>query len=233
LRLLGCLFLVGHFKNMAAIETFEKELLALIGKPTDLRPFVCNGSPLQCQAFIVGFNPATALAADFWQFWHPGHGFDKAAWFAAYVKERQLRPLKPGKTRRNTISNTRRVIEWVLEGVSPVTCLETNIYASPTEQAVDLASKQRVTAPFDFLLSTINPRVIVVHGADAAAHIQSKSVRARIITVSHFSRGWSQVAARSLGQQIRSECNAQQGAPAAPRPQSALVSESSAPGAVG
>ena len=200
---------------MAPIENFEKELLALIGKPTELRPFVCNGSPLQCQAFIVGFNPSTTLAADFWQFWHPGHGCGKKAWFAAYLKERKLRPLRPGKTRRNTISNSRRVIEWVLEGASPVTCLETNLYALPTEQAVDLASKLRVTAPFDFLLSRINPRVIVVHGADAAAYIKSKRLCGGIITVSHFSRGWSEEKARSLGQQIRAECNAQQGTPPA------------------
>jgi hypothetical protein len=196
---------------MVNLETFEKELLTLVGKPTDLRPFVCDGSPLQCEAFIVGFNPATTIEEDFWQFWRPGYGFDKAAWFATYLKERQCRHIEKPKTRRNAVSNTRRVIEWVVEDASPIRCLETNIYSSPTEQADSLESKQRVTAIFDFLLATISPLVIITHGADAAKHIHGKGTHARILTVSHFSRGWSQVAARSLGRQIRNECSLQEG----------------------
>lgn len=199
---------------MAAIADFERELVALIGRPTDLRPFVCNGSPLDCEAFIVGFNPATTMSADFWQFWRSGRGFDKAAWFSAYLKDRQDRPLSPGKTRRNAISNTRRVIDWILEGASPVRCLETNIYSAPTEQAADLVSKQRVTAPVDFLLAKLRPRVIVVHGDDAARHIQNQGLAARTICVSHFSRGWSQTSARELGEKIKRECKAQRGAQA-------------------
>lgn len=200
--------------NIVNITNFERELADLIGRPTDLRPFVCDGSPLECEAFIVGFNPATTMSADFWQFWRSGHGFDKSAWFSAYKKDRQDRPLKPGKKRRNAISNTRRVIEWLLEEANPVRCLETNIYSAPTEQAVDLASVQRVTAPVDFLLANIKPRVIVAHGDDAVRHIHSKRLSGRIINVSHFSRGWSQASARELGQQIKRECNAQQGAQA-------------------
>jgi hypothetical protein len=196
---------VGHKTKMADLEAFERELVALIGRPTDFRPFVCADSPLECSAFIVGFNPATTLTKDFWHFWRSGDGFDKAAWFEEYKRERNLRPIRPGKTRRNAISNTRRVIEWVIEEASPVRCLETNIYSVPTEQAADLSQKQRATAPFDFLLAKINPRVIVVHGVDAAGHIRSKNLRARVVAVSHFSRGWSQAKARSLGQQIRRE----------------------------
>lgn len=190
---------------MPDLDVFEKELLVLIGKPTDLRPFVCAGSPLQCCVFIVGFNPATTLAADFWNFWRSDHGFDKEAWFEEYKNERQLRPLRPGKTRRNSVSNTRRVIEWVTEEASPVRCLETNIYSKPTEQAANLAVRQRATAPFDFLLAKIKPRVIVAHGADAAEYIRSRNLCAHVLTVSHFSRGWSQECARSLGRQIKRE----------------------------
>lgn len=188
---------------MTDLVAFESELLTIIGRPTDLRPFVCVDSPLRCNIFIVGFNPATTLAADFWHFWRSGSGFDKAAWFEEYKRERQLRPLKPGKTRRNAVSSTRRVIEWVIEAARPAQCLETNIYSTPTEQAVDLALKQRATAPFDFLVRKINPSVIVAHGLDAAAHVRGKNPSAHVVTVSHFSRGWSQAKARSLGQQIR------------------------------
>lgn len=101
---------------MQELEKFGDRLAALIGAPTDLRPFVCDGSPLTCDVFIVGFNPATTMSADFWQFWRPGVGFNKVAWFDAYKEDRQLKPLKPGKTRRNAVSTTRRVMDFVLAG---------------------------------------------------------------------------------------------------------------------
>ncbi len=44
---------------------FELQLSDLIGRPTDLRPFVCEGSPLSCDIFLVGFNPATTMETDF------------------------------------------------------------------------------------------------------------------------------------------------------------------------
>ena len=193
---------------MIALDTFELDLTALIGKPTELRPFVCEGSPFQHRAFIVGFNPATEMSADFWSFWRPGYGFDKAAWLAAYLKDRRERPLKPGKTRRPAVSNTRRVIDWIAQEAKPVQCLETNIYAAPTEQASDLGHARRLTAPFDFLLDSVKPNVIVVHGNDAAAHLQTMHVAAHVIVVPHFSRGWSQAKARALGSEISSVCDA-------------------------
>jgi len=190
------------------LEVFQRELTALIGRPTDLRPFVCDGSPLECRAFIVGFNPASASEVDFWDFWTP-NGFDKAAWFENYLRERRDRPLKPGKTRRNPISNTRRVIEWILAEASPVKCLETNIYSAATEEAADLPARQRSTAPFDFLLKTIKPSVIVAHGNDAVAHVNAiTALGAQVISLPHLSRGWSEARARDVGRQIASQARA-------------------------
>jgi hypothetical protein len=94
---------------MNKLSQFESELGALIGRPSHLRPFVCNGSPLESGVFIIGFNPATEMRGDFWDYWRSEYGFDKTAWFKAYMEERQVRPLKPGKTRRAQVSNTRRV----------------------------------------------------------------------------------------------------------------------------
>lgn len=199
---------LGIVSNMTALEKFEQDLAAIIGNPTDLRPFVCDGSPLNCKAFIVGFNPATEMTADFWSFWRYGFGFDKSAWFAEYLKDRQSRPLTPGKTRRPAVSNSRRVIDWILEEANPVHCLETNIYASPTEQATELVAARRLTTTIDFLLESIKPDVVIVHGKDATLHLQEKRIAAHVISVPHFSRGWSQSDARALGQQIRSKCDA-------------------------
>ncbi|MGB4913629.1 MAG: hypothetical protein WBO95_16175, partial [Candidatus Dechloromonas phosphoritropha] len=178
--------------------------------PTGLRPFVCDGSPRECQAFSVGFNPATTLSADFWEFWRTDYGFDKAAWLEAYKKDRQDRPLRPKQKRRNLISTTRRVLDWMSEAASPIRCLETNIYSAPTEQAADLAFHCRVTTPFDFLLAALRPNIIVAHGDDAVAYLQQMKLSAQVIPVSHLSRGWSREAAAALGQKVKTACaNAQ------------------------
>ncbi|MBC3909660.1 hypothetical protein [Undibacterium umbellatum] len=190
---------------MTTLEKFEIELKNLIEKPTGLRPFVCNGSPLECKVFIVGFNPASSMSTDFWNFWTTQEGFDKSKWFEEYKKERQLSPLRPGKKRRNTVSNSRRVIEWVLEGASTLQCLETNIYARATEQAADLKTELRIATNFDFLVKKIKPLIIVTHGRDAESHIQSTATTAKIISVPHFSRGWSKEKALALGLRINTE----------------------------
>ena len=55
--------------------------------------------------------------------------------------------------------------------------LETNIYAAATEEFRDLDRQKQLTASFDFLLDTIKPAVIVVHGADAISNILQKGLQ--------------------------------------------------------
>ncbi len=188
------------------LQQFSDSLKAIIGDDNNLRPFVCEGSPLECQAFIVGFNPATELKEPFWTFWEPQYGFNKADWLKHYKQERQEKPLAPGKTKRNVISNTRRVIEWITDAATPVQCLETNLYALATAQAKELPAQHRSTALFDFLLSEIRPKVLLLHGKDAEQHLKKLSTSAQVIAVPHLSRGWSEVKAKELGRQIRDAC---------------------------
>ena len=193
-------------KSMNHLEQFETQLANLIGCPSKQRPFICDGSPLTCQVFLVGANPATEIEEDFWTFWQTGTGFDKQAWMTTYLKERKMRPLKPGKTRRATVSNTRRVLEWITESAAPLRCLETNIYAAATPTIAELSSARRMTDPFQFLLDSIRPRLIVAHGRDAEACLQRLAPNAEVLYVDHFSRGWSEVKARHLGEQLKAIC---------------------------
>jgi len=200
------LFVSHQIMKTDQLKKFEESLLSLIGKPTHLRPFVCDGSPLECSVFIIGFNPATTMTEDFWSFWQSDYGFNKTLWFKAYKNDRLTQPLKPGKKRRNSISNTRRILEWILEEALPIKCLETNIYAAPSKQAIDLSINNKVTAPFNFLLETIKPKIIIAHGQDATDYIKSINLPVQTIFVKHLSRGWSQESARKLGCQIKSLC---------------------------
>lgn len=194
--------------NVSTLAEFQQQIEAIIGRPSDQRPFVCDGSPLDCRVFIVGLNPASASERDFWEFWNFETGFDKRAWFESYLAERAQRPLKPGKSRRNPISNTRRVLEWVISSAVDTHILETNIYAAATEDANDLTCNMRCSRPFDFLIETLKPQLVVTHGKDAADHMRIAHAGVRTIAVKHFSRGWSQQAARDLGLSIAREVDA-------------------------
>ena len=182
------------------LDSFEKELRALIGRPTTLRPFVCDGSPLTCTVFLVGLNPATSLNTDFWSFWESGRGFAKARWYESYLADRADKPLKPGKKIRLKVSPTRRNIDAFVEGAGDVRVLETNIYASASADLRSLEHKDRETTPFEFLLESIRPKVIVVHGKPAIEEITRLNFPSRVIAAdSHFSRGTSKETARKLG----------------------------------
>ena len=185
------------------LSDFSRGLASLIGKPTDLRPFVCEGSPLSCEAFLVGINPASEMSIDFWDFWSDSYGFDKRKWFDRYIVERGNRLLKPGRKRRNQISNTRRVIEWILEEARPIRCLETNIYAKASEQASDLDDRSRSTEPFFYLLQQVAPKLVIAHGKPATQYLQDLSLQCGLWCEDHFSRCWSEENARRLGLRIR------------------------------
>jgi hypothetical protein len=90
------------------------------------RPFVCDGDPYKCKAFLVGYNPASQVP--FWPFWSDATGFDKSVWFDCYRLYRMAEPLKEGRTRRQPISSTRQRIEWIIDAAKPVQVLETNLY---------------------------------------------------------------------------------------------------------
>lgn len=182
------------------LQGFEEELAARIGRPTDLRPFVCEGSPLSCDIFLVGFNPATTMQADFWEFWRPGYGYEKVAWFQRYLEERAAKPLKPGKTRRLPISPTRRNMESFVEGAAGVRVLETNIFAAASDDMKSLDLANREIAPFRFLLEVIRPKVIVVHGKPAVEAIRKFDTQAKVIAADHhFSRKTTKEKARNYG----------------------------------
>jgi hypothetical protein len=186
------------------LEEFEKQLAELLGRPTDLSPFVCDGSPLECQIFLVGFNPAAEMDTDFWAFWQPGRGYDKAAWYSRYKTDRAARPLKRGKGL--AVTPTRRNIDAFLEGAGSVRVLETNIYSGPSTDMRNLDVGGRESAPFHFLLEAIRPKVVVTHGREANDLMSRLYFGGRVMPFQHFSRGVSRDAARALGEQAARAC---------------------------
>jgi hypothetical protein len=201
------------------LRMFRDRLAALMGDSADGRPFVCDGDPYACRAFVIGINPASSVP--FWPFWDDEAGFDRARWHACYLARRAAEPLRPGRVRRLPISPTRRTLGWIAEAASPVRILETNLYVEPTPEAAALATSRRHTRVLEFLLEEIRPQAVLLHGREVAEQfqeifscrvgtdfvettIQGRSIR--LAATRHLSRGVSRVTAERLGEAIRDAC---------------------------
>jgi hypothetical protein len=183
------------------LSSFEIQLRDLLGASTTLRPFVCDGNPLTCRAFIVGTNPATSLANDFWSFWNSESGFQSELWLERYREARAVQTTATGR-RKRPVSNTRQRMEWLAAEAAPVRILETNLYATATASAAELSASHRQAHVFRWLLSTIRPKVIVAHGCEAWRAVDELDVDAEVLKVKHLSRA-SRACAVSTGREVR------------------------------
>jgi len=191
---------------------FDAQLRAVVGSDEEARPFVCDGSPLDCEAFIVGANPATAVP--FWPYWDASYGFRKGDWLRDYERAREGR----GKRGR---SPTRSRIERIVRAALPVRCLETNVYAKPSASLAGLRRDDRQAHAFEFLLASVRPRVLLVHGEEARAYLRAArgvdlvvgrpswlSVggdRVRVLPTHHLAYQWSYERADEAGRWIAEE----------------------------
>lgn len=137
---------------MQELIEFRERLQPLISGDTS-RPFVCDGNPLDCRFFVVGFNPATTVGRDFWQYWSDETGFDKHDFMRDYRRVRKL-------------SGARPRIEAIVEQLPANWSLETNICSIPTKRASELAPGDRRTAIFQFLFEAIRPELVFAHSND-------------------------------------------------------------------
>jgi uracil-DNA glycosylase len=154
-------------------------------KPGEFRPFVCQGDPLKCKIFIVGYNPRTKMEEDFWSFWDVAEGFNFKAWLKAYHR-----------VRCGTNSNTRENINAI--GAAVRDCkgpkiLERNLYPITAETKRELKKKLKTTASSTAVLETlikcIGPKVIIAHGKESCGWIVERSPTGMIIIPSpHLSK---------------------------------------------
>ena len=174
-------------------ELFTKTISDLLARDPSARPFVCDGSPLECVVFIVGTNPATKMERSFKAFWDPDGGFNKSAWLDEYERLRE----EEGKRRR---SPSRNIIEKIVGAAPGVGYLETNVFSTPTANEAELKGlpamqslqdrvDELMRAPrrlstkrdaalgpgnaafFEFLVDLIRPRVMIVHGSTACREV--------------------------------------------------------------
>jgi len=140
---------------------------------TDIRPFVCDGSPLQCNTFLIGTNPASTVS---WhQFWDAeAVTFDKWSWFESYKSERMVKKIAQGKNNAREVSPTRKRIDLFVTEAASLRILETNVFSISTPSEKDLRLTDRRPEIFEFLLQTIKPGVMFVHGGVAISFLKNR-----------------------------------------------------------
>ena len=200
---------------------FENNLREMLSNYVKPRPLICEGNPLECEIFIVGINPATEMQKEFWTFWSEKNGFKKPEWLESYILERKLKPLKPNKIRQNKLSNTRQRIEWIIDSIKPVKVLETNLFVKVTPTANELKTEDRDSSIFEFLLKTIKPKIIFIHGNEVIKYFEKHyhikvvkneiktfdilGTKTNILGMNHLSRGWSKQKSIELSELLKFE----------------------------
>lgn len=203
------------------MNDFESGLREILINHDKARPLICEGNPLVCEVFIVGINAATEMENDFWSFWSTDKGFNKEEWLNFYTIERESAPLKLGKTRRNKLSSTRQRIEWLVETIKPIRTLETNLFVKATPTANELKKEDRKSLVFEYLLKTIQPKLILIHGNEVIDCFEKLcdekimkhkfidvtlfGLKTKVLAINHLSRGWSKQNSIKLGEKIKSE----------------------------
>ena len=147
---------------MADLREFKAGLDAYLAKDAYARPFVCEGSPLDCRSFIVGLNAATRLSTRFSCYWSDSVGFDRGKFECDY---RKMRP--------QTGRGNRPRIEVIAKEIAP--CLETNLYAIPTSKAVQLTEENRRNPVICYLFRIIKPELVFVHSNEPIHFFEEKT----------------------------------------------------------
>jgi hypothetical protein len=147
---------------------FKNVLKDLTNSDPTLRPFICDGNPVDSKIFIVGINPATQMKSSFWDYYQ-GEKFNKTKWLDDYIKHRK----EKGKTK--TLSPTRSKIEKLVQNsFAEYQCLETNVYSKPSSNMKDLGDKDKNTDIFNFLIRSVKPKALFIHGKDPAEFIKNE-----------------------------------------------------------
>lgn len=122
----------------------------------------------------MGTNPASTVTwTPFWD--RENEVFDKPGWLKIYEAERAEQKRNSGKTHFRTQSPTRSRIELLVNTIGgPNRVLETNLYAVSTPSEKNLKPADRVSLVFEFLLQTIKPKALFIHGDTAASYFRER-----------------------------------------------------------
>jgi hypothetical protein len=140
----------------------EREIRNYIGSyRAGSRPFLCEGSPIGCEVFLIGLNPA--VAADWWSCWNHETGFDRKKWIRNFEKELSNGRNIPG-------AKTRLRIELLRNQILPYRVLDMNLYHIRSDNLSKLKKSDKKKDFCDCLIKKISPKLIFLHGKQVVEH---------------------------------------------------------------
>lgn len=154
-----------------SLTQFRKQLVAKIEEvglaDRQIRPFVCTGSPLDCEIMMVGFNPSRdmGLATFDERIWSDKTGFDREQFveYYDYVGYQQ----GESKWRRNHMFQ-----QNLIDELPDYPVLETYLYSAINSRKSALSNEYRTTAIFDWLVKVIKPKLIVTQNSDVIKYFE-------------------------------------------------------------
>jgi len=144
---------------MSSLEDIDRRIRQLLRQDAPSIPFLCQGSPIGCDVAVVGINPGSDTP--FWPYWNVETGCNKSGWLADY------------RRRKGRLYPTRDRIETLCKVLAPLKCLELNLYPYYSPNEASLGKEHQNTALLDFMLKTVRPRVLFVHGNTPIKHLSS------------------------------------------------------------
>ncbi len=201
---------------MVTINEIDANIRRLTGEHPEARPFLCEGSPIGAEVFLVGINPGTSTP--FWPYWRLPYGCYKNEWIQAYLKSHKRFKI------------TRARIERLVAVLDQVKYLETNVYFRYTPDADSLPKDLRDIAVFRYLFQTLKPTVMFVHGDTSITCIEYiigrrlargqftsvsyRDIEVDVLTGPHFrcnsstnpEKGWIKERVDAIGRDIQQRC---------------------------
>lgn len=157
---------------------WTKLLKRVIPTPCYERPFVCDGTPDESVAIVIGMNPATVTDIDWWSFWSDKKGFNYGAFLGHYENTRS-------KNGKGSVSKTRLRLNRLRD--NGIKCIETNAYKNEKPDGVIFGISNY--AVLSTLLNNANNiKAIIAHGDDAHKFVDQANIKndIRIFKTKHF-----------------------------------------------
>lgn len=192
--------------TIESLTQFRQQLLAKLQQldlaDKKVRPFVCTGSPLDCEIMMVGFNPSRDVGLETFdkRIWQDTTGFDREQ----FVEYYDLAGYQQGEARwsRNHIFQ-----QNLIDELPDYAVLETYLYSLITPKKNLIPAPYRTTAVFDWLVEVIKPKLIVTQNSDVSKYFERTTgqllrrnefnmVMYRgqpcvILPISHLSKKWT------------------------------------------
>jgi len=145
-------------KRQITHADIDDAMKGIINQTVSNRPFMCDGSPLNCDVLVIGYNPSTSTP--FTPFWTVTNGCDKEGWLKEYAKKNNIN-MKPTRKRLEILSKN---IQSVGNGKHKL--LEANLYPYGAPSKAKLPKGLHDTKWIKYLLDTLDYKAIIALGDD-------------------------------------------------------------------